>query len=279
MEELCIKSFAKINIGLNIISRRDDGFHNLQTIFFPLSLHDVITMSKSDFFSFDSNDKLLSDEKNNLIIRAHRLLEQISGKKINCRIHLQKNIPIGAGLGGGSSNAANVLKGLNELFSLTIEQYKLKELALELGSDVPLFLEKLPAYAESRGEIIFPIKISVKGFLLIVNPGIHISTKWAFGKITPKLPDISLKNLIQNNEIKFDDLIRYATNDFEPIVFREFPQIEEIKTRMINFDSKLSLMTGTGSTVFGFFDDEEAAYQAEQFFKCKNYFTFLQKLS
>lgn len=279
MDELSIKSYAKINIGLNIISKRPDGFHNLQTIFFPISLFDTIQIKKAENFYFSSNDDSISEDKNNLIIRAHKMSEVVSGKKINCHIYLEKNIPIGAGLGGGSSNAASVLKGINELFELNLTHSKMKEIALELGSDVPLFLEKLPAYAESRGELIHPVKIVFTGYLLIVNPGIHISTKSAFGKIVPKIPEVSLKDLIINGEIKFDDLIKHASNDFEPIVFREFPQIEEIKIRMINFDSKLSLMTGTGSTVFGFFDDEEAAYQAEQFFKCKNYFTYLQKVS
>ncbi len=279
MDGLSINSFAKINIGLNIISKRDDGFHNLQTIFFPLSLHDIITIKKSENFSFHSNDASISADKNNLILKAHKLIENFIGKKINCQIHLQKNIPIGAGLGGGSSNAASILKGLNELFLINIEYSKLKKLALELGSDVPLFLETLPAYAESRGELLRPIKISVSGYLLVVNPGIHISTKWAFGKITPRQPKISLRDLIKYEEIKFDDLAKYATNDFEPIVFREYPQIEEIKIRMENFDARLSLMTGTGSTVFGFFNEEEDANQAELFFKCKNYFTYLQKLN
>lgn len=279
MQELSIKSFAKINIGLNIISKRDDGFHNLQTIFFPLSLHDVITIKKSNQFIFTSNDKDLANDKNNLIIRAHNLLEKTCGKNLNCEIYLQKNIPIGAGLGGGSSNAASVLKGLNELFSLDLDPSNLSSLALELGSDVPLFLEKLPAYAESRGEKLFPIRLNVQGFLLIVNPGIHVSTKFAFSKIIPKLPSKSLKDLIVNGEIKFEDLIRYASNDFEEIVFEEFPVIKQIKDRMIQLGSTLSLMTGTGSTVFGFFDDEEAAFQTEQFFKCKNYFTYLERLS
>uniref|UniRef100_A0A832G0J1 4-diphosphocytidyl-2-C-methyl-D-erythritol kinase n=1 Tax=Ignavibacterium album TaxID=591197 RepID=A0A832G0J1_9BACT len=279
MQELSIKSFAKINIGLNIISKRDDGFHNLQTIFYPLSLHDVVTIRKSNQFIFTSNDLDLARDKNNLIIRAHNLIEKTCGKNLNCEIHLQKNIPIGAGLGGGSSNAASVLKGLNELFSLEIDSLKLSSLALELGSDVPLFLDKLPAYAESRGEKLFPIKLDLHGFLLIVNPGIHVSTKFAFSKITPKLPSQSLKDLIVNGEIKFEDLIRYASNDFEEIVFEEFPEIKEIKERMIQFGSNFSLMTGTGSTVFGFFADEEAAYQTELFFKCRNYFTYLERLS
>lgn len=279
MQELSIKSFAKINIGLNIISKRDDGFHNLQTIFFPLSLHDLITIRKSNQFIFTSNHKELANDKNNLIIRAHNLIEKTCGKNLSCEIHLQKNIPIGAGLGGGSSNAASVLKGLNELFSLGIDSSKLSSIALELGSDVPLFLTKLPAYAESRGEKLIPIRLDVKGFLLIVNPGIHVSTKLAFSRITPKSPSKSLKDLIVNGEIKFEDLIRYASNDFEEIVFEEFPEIKEIKVRMIQFGSKLSLMTGTGSTVFGFFYDEEAAYQTELFFKCKNYFTYLERLN
>lgn len=279
MQELRIKSFAKINIGLNIISKRDDGFHNLQTIFFPLSLHDLITIKKSNKFVFTSNDKNLTTDKNNLIVRAHNLIEKTCGKNLECEIYLQKNIPIGAGLGGGSSNAASVLKGLIDLFSLNIDSTTLSLIALELGSDVPLFLEKLPAYAESRGEKLFPIKLDVQGFLLIVNPGINISTKFAFSKITPKLPSKSLTDLIVNGEIKFEDLIIYASNDFEKIVFQEFPKIKEIKDRMIQFGSKLSLMTGTGSTVFGFFDDEEAASQTELFFKCKNYFTYLERLN
>ncbi|MEJ5262070.1 MAG: 4-(cytidine 5'-diphospho)-2-C-methyl-D-erythritol kinase [Ignavibacterium sp.] len=279
MQELSIKSFAKINLGLNIISKRDDGFHDLQTIFFPISLHDIITIRKSDNFAFTTNDNDLLTDKNNLIVKAHRLLEKLVRRELNCEINLQKNIPIGAGLGGGSSNAANVLKGLNELFSLDIDTIKLSEIALQLGSDVPLFLTELPAYAESRGEKLYPIKLAVTGFLLIVNPGIHISTKSAFSKITPKMPEHSLKDFIKNNEVKFEELVKYATNDFEAIVFKEFPVVKEIKDRMIQFGSSFSQMTGTGSTVFGFFDEEEQAYQAELFFKCKNYFTYLEQLS
>jgi 4-diphosphocytidyl-2-C-methyl-D-erythritol kinase len=279
MQELNIKSYAKVNLGLNIISKRDDGYHNLQTIFFPISLHDLIKIRKSDHFNFSTNDKQLANDKNNLIIKAHHLIEKSTGRQLNCEIHLIKNIPVGAGLGGGSSNAASILKGLNELFSLEIDKTKLSSLALELGSDVPLFLEKLPAYAESRGEKLFPVKLLIKGFLIIVNPGIHVSTKFAFDKITPKEPKKSLKELIIQNEIRFEDLIKYATNDFEEIVFAEFPSIKEIKERMLHFGSVFSIMTGTGSTVIGIFDDEDAVNQAELFFKCKNYFTFLERLN
>lgn len=279
MEELNIKSPSKINIGLNVVSKRDDGYHNLQTIFYPLNLYDEIKIKKSDRFKFNSNDKNLETDNNNLIIRAHKLVEQTIGTKLACEIILNKNIPIGAGLGGGSSNAASVIKGLNELFNLNLNQTEMKELGLLLGSDVPLFFEKLPAYAESRGEILIPVTIEFKGYLLVINPGIHISTKWAFSKITPRKPSMSLKDLIYDSKINFDNLMRYSSNDFEEIVFKEFPAISEIKARLTQFGANLALMTGTGSTVFGFFDDEESAFQAELFFKCQNYFTYLQNIN
>lgn len=276
MQELNINSPSKINIGLNIISKREDGYHNIETIFYPLKLSDKLIIKRSDSFKFISDDKSLEENTNNLILKAHKVLEQFSSEKLNCEIILHKRIPIGAGLGGGSSNAAAILKGLNELFTLNINNEELKKLALNIGSDVPLFFEKLPAYAESRGEILKHVNIKFNGYLLIVNPGIHISTKWAFGKIIPQRPEKSLKELIKTDEILFEDLITYARNDFEQIVFKDYPQLAEIKSRMIQFGAKLSLMTGTGSTVFGFFEDEEAAYQTELFFKCMNYFTYLQ---
>lgn len=276
MQELNINSPSKINIGLNIISKREDGYHNIETIFYPLKLSDKLIIKRSDSFKFISDDKSLEENTNNLILKAHKVLEQFSSEKLNCEIILHKRIPIGAGLGGGSSNAAAILKGLNELFTLNINNEELKKLALNIGSDVPLFFEKLPAYAESRGEILKHVNIKFNGYLLIVNPGIHISTKWAFGKIIPQRPEKSLKELIKTDEILFEDLITYARNDFEQIVFKDYPQLAEIKSRMIQFGAKLSLMTGTGSTVFGFFEDEEAAHQTELFFKCMNYFTYLQ---
>ncbi len=275
MDRLSIKSYAKINIGLNILSKRDDGFHNLETIFYPINLHDELLIEKSDHFSFTSNDNELENDKSNLIIKSHNKLEKYFDKKFDVKIILTKKIPIGAGLGGGSSNAAASISGLLKLFNLSIPENDLNAITLSLGSDVPFFINPVPSFAESRGEILTPINLKINKHLLVVNPGIHISTKWAFGLIKPENPKVSLKSILRKNSIQLEDLL-FATNDFEKIVFNHFPEIKEIKMMMLKFNSVFSLMTGTGSTVWGFFEDEESANQAELYFKCKNYFTYLQ---
>ena len=202
MDKIVVKSPAKINIGLNIIHKRDDGFHNLETIFYPLNLFDEIIFTKSDNFAFNSNDENLNKEKTNLIIKAKEILENEFDAQLLVNISLKKNIPIGAGLGGGSSNAAATLLSLAKLFDLEVSKSQLQELAIKLGSDVPYFLNPVPSFAESRGEKLFPINLKIEKYLLIVNPGIHIATKWAFGLITPKQPNISLKSLIDKLKIE-----------------------------------------------------------------------------
>jgi len=276
MNEILVKSPAKINIGLNVINKRNDGFHNLQTIFYPLDLFDEIRFIISDKFYFESNDETLNKEKNNLINKAKELLENEFNMPLPVKIVLNKNIPIGAGLGGGSSNAASTLISLVKLFDLKIENTHLSELALKLGSDVPFFLNPVPSYAESRGEVLKPIKLKLDKYLLIVNPAIQVATKWAFGLITPQKPINSLSSLVGKSIIKMENVMAFAVNDFERIVFEKFPEIKEIKAKMLFFGAEYSMMTGTGSTVWAMFDDEEAAYQTELFFKNKNYFTFIQ---
>ena len=276
MDSIVIKSPAKINIGLNILNKRDDGFHNIETIFYPIDLFDVITLKKSDKFSFTSNDDKLNQEKTNLIIKAKEILENYLNRKLDVNISLKKQIPIGAGLGGGSANAASMMLALNELFDLKIKSSTLSELAIKLGSDVPFFINPVPSFAESRGELLYPIKLKLNKILLIVNPGIHIATKWAFSLIRPDYPPKSLRSFIQRDDFTIDDIMKIASNDFEQIVFNHFPEIKEIKDKMLDFGADYSMMTGTGSTVWGMFESEEAAYQTELFFKCKNYFTFIQ---
>ena len=277
MSEIAVKSPAKINIGLNIINKRDDGFHNLETIFYPLNLFDEIEFTKSEKFNFKSNDSNLNKDNSNLIIKAKELLETEFNIHLPVDIHLFKNIPIGAGLGGGSSNAATTLMALTKLFNLKIDIEQLSHLSLKLGSDVPFFLNPVPSYAESRGEVLVPIKFKLRKYLAIVNPGIHIATKWAFGLITPIQPKISLQLLINKSPIEIGNLMNIASNDFEKIVFNHFSEVKEIKDKMLEFGAVFSMMTGTGSTVWGMFDDEEAVIQTELFFKGKNYFTFVQQ--
>ena len=276
MDNLVVPSFAKINLGLDIISKRDDGFHNLETIFYPLRLSDEISIKKSMSFSFESNDKNLLNDNSNLIIRAKESLEKFLDEKLEVNIFLSKNIPIGAGLGGGSSNAAATLLGFTKLFDIQISQNELQKIALNLGSDVTFFLNPVPSYAESRGEILTPLNLKINKYILIVNPGIHISTKWAFSLITPKQPQISLKTLVGKNLIDIEEVLDLATNDFENKVFDHYPSIKEIKDKMIEFGAISSKLTGTGSTVWGIFDEEEPAYQTELYFKCKNYFTYIE---
>lgn len=287
MDQITVKSPAKINIGLNIIRKREDGFHDLETIFYPLNLFDEITFTTSDKFSFTSNDELLNSEPTNLIIKAKEELERVSGKTLNVKIELKKNIPIGAGLGGGSSNAAITLKTLNTFLESALsdsnlelepehnfKHHPLSQLALKLGSDVPFFLNPVPAFAESRGEIITPVNLIIDKPSLIVNPRIHISTKWAFGHIKPRQAKVSLKSLIGYKEISIDDLKQIAVNDFEEVVFAEYPEIRNIKEVMLQSGAILSMMTGTGSTVFGIFENKKAAEKTALKFP-ENYFRYI----
>jgi 4-diphosphocytidyl-2-C-methyl-D-erythritol kinase len=262
MDLLKVKSPAKINIGLNILKKRDDGFHNLETIFYPLKIYDELTYKVSDQFLFQSNDIILANDNSNLIIKAKENLEKLTGKKLNLEIYLRKNIPIGAGLGGGSSNAALTLIAIDQLFNLNIESSTLSSIALQLGSDVPYFLNPVPSFAESRGEKLFPINFKIDKPILIINPGIHISTKWAFSLVAPVSNKRRLKNLIEKEQISIDDLRQIAVNDFEVPVFSEYPQIKKIKELMTEWGALISMMTGTGSTVFGIFDNKKAAEEA-----------------
>ena len=273
MEEIKVESPSKINIGLNVVGKREDGFHNLQTVFYPLLLSDKLTFRKSNKLEFNSNSDFLKNLDDNLIIKAIKLIEDKSGVEIKVKIFLEKLIPIGGGLGGGSSNAAAALKAINKLFSLELNYEKLAEIALELGSDVPFFLKHNPAYAESRGEKLFPLNLEIQYPIVIVNPGINISTRWAFERIKPSRPNYNLGELFSKN-FDFKDIREYVTNDFEPIVFKEYPVIEKIKKDLYELGANFALMSGTGSTVYGIFSNLQKAYWAEEHFKQSN-FTFI----
>lgn len=275
MDKLVIDSPSKINIGLNVVEKREDGFHNLETFFYPLLLKDELLFEKSNQFELFTESELMLKIKENLIVKAKEIIEKELKVNLNFKVSINKNIPIGAGLGGGSSNAAVTLKALNSLFNLKLSYTKMAEMALKLGSDVPFFLDPKPAIAKSRGEKFFPVNISISYPILIVNPGIYISTKWAFERIKPGKPKVELEKIFSSEKIKLAELKELVKNDFEPIVFNEYPEIEEIKNKMYEFNCDFALMTGTGSSVFGIFSNLQDAYWAEEFFKSKNYFIFL----
>jgi len=274
MEKLVVESPAKLNLGLNIVRKRDDGYHDLETIFIPISLSDKIIFSKSNELNLQTNSDLLNKLDDNLILRAIKLLEEYSGKKILLNIIIEKNIPIGGGLGGGSSDAASTLKTVNKLFDLRLNFLKLSELALQLGSDVPFFLNPVPSYAESRGEILFPLSVELPYPILIVNPLIKIDTASAFKKIKPLIPKRNLRKVIQENAFDFSNLKEFVTNDFEEVIFAEYSILKKIKDELFKQGAEFALMSGTGSTLYGIFTNLQKALWAEDNFR-QNYFTYL----
>jgi 4-diphosphocytidyl-2-C-methyl-D-erythritol kinase len=277
MERLTLNAPAKINLGLNIVSKREDGFHNLETFFYPLyDLNDQLIFEKNNNFIFDSNNSDLVKDPDNLILRAHSIIENYIKKKLPIKIKLIKNIPIGAGLGGGSSDAAATLLGLNEIFELNIPLNKLSQLALQLGSDVPFFIAAKPAVGYSRGEILSISEMYIDKPILIVNPGIHISTKQAFQNIEPNESSFNYNYFLENDKIDFQYLSKFLTNDFEKYVFSTYQEIEGIKEIMKSNDSLFTLMSGTGSTVYAIFENYGKAEKVLDKLPT-NYFTFLSQ--
>ncbi|MDO8549497.1 MAG: 4-(cytidine 5'-diphospho)-2-C-methyl-D-erythritol kinase [Ignavibacteria bacterium] len=276
MEELKVKAPAKVNLGLHVISKRDDGYHNIETIFYPIKLYDVLTFNKSKSFRFTSDNEEMNKSSDNLIIKAKDLLEEETKQKISVHIHLKKNIPIGGGLGGGSSDAAAALKSLNNFMNLNLDDIQLKSLALRLGSDVPFFLDPKPCFASSRGEKLEQKDLKINYSILVINPVIHISTKWAYSNIIPKAPVFNLEYLTQKHLDAPDKLSGTIKNDFEDIVFEKYPEIKKLKGELNESSALFVLMSGSGSSLFAIYKDNLSAEQIMNKLKTK-YFTFLQK--
>lgn len=274
MKRIEIKAPAKINIGLDVLSKREDGYHNLNTLFYPiLDLFDVLIFERSERFEFICNASSIPNDESNLVVKAAKLLENFSGKSITAKIELRKNIPSQAGLGGGSSDAAATLISLNEMFQLGIKYEKMLELSLELGSDVPFFIKAKPAIGTSRGEALKMVNVDIEEPILIVNPGINVSTKEAFSNI--KGNDVACDFLTLITEGKFSYSLARALikNDFESNVFKLYPEIGEIKKTLYDCGALFALMSGTGSTVYGIFSNIEAAEKAKAYLP-RNYFCF-----
>ena len=245
---------AKINIGLRVLGKRTDGFHDIESVFFPVPLHDILEIIPSEAFQFTYSGVDHIDGEN-LVTKAYQALQRITKVPL-VKIHLHKAIPIGAGVGGGSSDASFTLRALNEQFQLYISDADLHEVALSLGSDCPFFLKNQPQYVTGRGEHMKEAELQLKGYqLIVVNPGIHISTKEAYSNlIIPK----------REGELSFNETIKlpmeewgnHFQNDFEQYAFNQYPELEHIKKEMSNAGAIFSSMTGTGSTVYGFFKDK-----------------------
>lgn len=252
-EPVTAKVNAKINIGLQIVRKRPDGYHDLQTVFYPTDFFtDFLRISPSDqelVFRMESSEDLGSNE-NNLCVKAFRLLQRDFGIS-NVEIFLKKGIPSGAGLGGGSADAAFTLKMLQNIFHLPVNEEKMIDYALQLGSDVPFFLLNKPVYATGRGEVMTPIDLDLSNYRLkIVKPDIHISTKEAYAGVTPCESDIFLPEILKSHPENWKKLV---VNDFEESLFLKIPELKTVKDSLYQEGALYASMSGSGSAFFGVF--------------------------
>ncbi len=256
MDRIRVLSPAKINIGLRVWRKREDGYHDIETVFHEVKLFDEIEMEISDKIEFETDSDDIPHGFENLCLKAVRVFFESFGIHSGVRIYLKKRIPVGAGLGGGSSNSAAVLKGLNILFGVGADDELLSELGSLIGSDVPFFIKGGTAYATGRGEIIEPMEVEVPYKIVIVYPGLKISTSWVYGNLSLKnhLGEESLKKIVIENIDKPDKLRGLVRNDLEDVVFRYHPVVADIKEKLYKVGAVFSLMSGSGSAVFGFFE-------------------------
>ena len=253
---ICFPS-CKINLGLRITQKRADGFHALETVFYPITLTDALEIiiepeTSAAPITFTSSGLTINgDPSDNLCFKAYGLLKKDYPTIPNIKMHLHKQIPMGAGLGGGSSDGAFTLVALNQLFNLQLSEQALLDYALQLGSDCPFFIINTPAFATGRGEILTPVTVDLNGYtIVIVNPGIAISTKLAFSMITPKIPDTNMEAIICEPVSTWKEGL---INDFEQPIFNSFPELANIKETLYQKGAVYASMTGTGSTIYGIF--------------------------
>lgn len=249
---------AKINIGLNVVEKRADGYHNLETVFYPINLLDALEIT-TDENQADSVKLKVSGEaiagrpSDNLVMKACNLMRSMFPEKIErLSVHLHKHIPTGAGLGGGSSDAAFTIKALNEKFSLGMSVDQMEQLSAQLGADCPFFIKNQPVFAEGIGDIFTDIDIVLKGkTLVLVKPDISVSTADAYSLVSPHKPQQSLRESLR---LPVEEWKNHVVNYFESSVFKKFPEIAAIKDRLYDLGALYASMSGSGSAVYGIFN-------------------------
>ena len=254
---------CKINLGLNIIAKRADGYHEVVTVFYPIGLKDALeiihkepidTVSQGEIQFQSSGLAIKGDPDDNLCIKAYKRLQKDFPELPSVQMHLHKVIPMGAGLGGGSADGAFTLQLLNQYFQLSLTKEKLASYALELGSDCPFFIYNKPAFAYGRGEKIEELFLDLSAYKwLIVYPAIHIATSWAFANISPKKPTVSILDIVKT---PITDWKSNLQNDFEPAIIEHYPEIGEIKTELYQQGALYASLSGSGSAVYGLFQKD-----------------------
>jgi 4-diphosphocytidyl-2-C-methyl-D-erythritol kinase len=249
---------AKINIGLRILERQPDGYHHIETIFYPVGLSDILEFVedlslKNGICRLKITGLTIRDPvEDNLVVKAYGLINRKKNLP-GLRARLHKIIPLGAGLGGGSSDAAFMLKSLNEAFKTGLKPEEMTNLAADIGSDCPFFLRNTPLFAFGRGDRFREINLDLSGiYIVIVLPGIHVSTRAAYASVSPATPGQSLYDLIRLPMNSWKDNIK---NDFEINVFEKFPVLGEIKDELYHLGAWFASMSGSGSAVYGLFSD------------------------
>ena len=248
---------CKINLGLSILEKRKDGFHNLETVFYPVGLKDIIEITPlsnpTQEVTFSSSGIAVpGNDADNLCVKAYQLLKKDHSHLPSIQMHLHKAIPMGAGLGGGSSDATAVIQILNKLFTLELSEDALLQYTAQLGSDCPFFLHEQPCHATGRGEILNPISLSLKDYqIVLIHPAISISTAWAFQQIQPAFKEKNILDIIQQPISTWkQDLI----NDFESPILAAHPILQSIKTELYEKGAIYASMSGSGSSFFGIFE-------------------------
>lgn len=268
-----IRAPAKINLNLRVVGKRRDGYHLIDTIMLPVSLYDALEIrkirspvdnkkTKDGMIEVSCDHPLVPGGEKNIVYRAARLIMRRAGKHEKIHIHIRKRIPIGAGLGGGSADAAATLIGLNRLLKLRLSVAKMEKLALSLGADVPFFIRARPARACGIGERLYPLRGIPRFWLVIVYPGFPVSTAWAFKKLPPTLTKPPVNTSIPTSLKRFDRLAKLLVNDLENVTLKRYPKIRLLKERLLHQGAVGGLMAGSGSSVFGIFSSRRGALKA-----------------
>ena len=262
------RAYAKINIGLRILGKRPDGYHDIETVFHQINLYDELQFTPSETIRLTTSSPHVPSDSTNLCVRAAEALRKIASIRDGVDIQLTKRIPVGAGLGGGSSDAATVLTSLNKQWKTGLQVDQLLSLAAELGSDVPFFLRGGTAVGTSRGEILDHFDLTLPYWILTVTPDLHVSTAWAYSNVRTSASTERplLRSIIDRAIDDPAELKATVRNDFEDTVFRQHPAIAKIKDTLIREGAVFSQLSGSGSSVYGFFTGERSAREAAERF-------------
>ncbi len=251
---------CKINLGLHITQKRADGYHNIETVFYPIAFNDILeiipTNSHNNIEYNSSGIPINGNSDDNLCIKAYQLLKKDFPQIPSIQMHLHKNIPMGAGLGGGSADGSFALKMINQQFQLNLSEAQLIQYALLLGSDCPFFILNTACIGKGRGEILKPIALDLSAYkILIINPGIHINTGWAFSQIIPSQPKLPIEKIIQQ---PIETWKGQLSNDFEIPVCKQYPEITMLINQLYNANAVYAALSGSGSSVFALFEKSDS---------------------